>query len=197
VIVSDDNGNGNHEDWRTTAAIFSSLAQIDAEPASRRHVAIGSSAPEQAGGSIASNGTLSLVAWRESSGLDRAVVRAAFIAANGELGAPIEIGDADPQSMTATASNGRDFLVAYFDAQYNLVARRVALDGTLDSTPIVIDIYGTPTDTLAIGWSGQAYVVMTAGYSAITISGLNAAGIVTVPRHGLSTLDPASAPALR
>jgi hypothetical protein len=195
VIVSDDNG--NYEDWHTTAAIFSSLAQIDGEPPSRRHVAIGSSAPEQAGGSIASNGTLSLVAWRESSGLDRAVARAAFIAAGGQLGAPIEIGDADPQSTTATASNGRDFLVAYFDAQYRLVARRVARDGILDSTPIVIDDYGTPTDALAVGWSGRAYVVMTAGYSSITISGVNTAGIVTVPRHGLATKDPANAPALR
>ncbi|MGH9811061.1 MAG: hypothetical protein ACRD9W_28100, partial [Terriglobia bacterium] len=97
IIITGDS-DGNFTNWHTTAAIFKSLPQIDAEPASRRHAAIASSAAEQAAGSIASNGTISLLTWRESTGLDRTVVRTAFIAADGELGAPINLGDAHPQS---------------------------------------------------------------------------------------------------
>jgi hypothetical protein len=185
-----------YADSRTTAAIFTSLPQIDAEPATRRRVAIASSAPEQAGGSIASNGTLSLVAWRERAGFET-VVRAAFIAADGQLGAPIDLGEAHSITVTAAASNGRDFLVAYFDAQYHLVARRVTLEGVLDPNPIVITPYGWPADTLAAGWSGQAYVVMTAGSSSVTISGVTTDGIVAVARQGIDTSDPADTPSIQ
>jgi hypothetical protein len=191
IIASDEDGNFN--DWRTTGAIFKSLPHIDAEPASRRRFPIASSAAEQAGASIASNGTLSLVTWRESAGLDQAVVRAAFIAADGQLGAPIDLGDAHPQTVTATASNGRDFFVVYYDKGYELIARRVTLEG-VDPTPIVITIYGTPTDALAAGWSGQAYVVVTSGYSVATISGVSPNGIVTVPRQLLNSSAPGDTP---
>ncbi|MEA2164257.1 MAG: hypothetical protein QOK37_2384 [Thermoanaerobaculia bacterium] len=180
--------------WRTTAAIFKSLPQIDAEPAARRRVAIASSAPEQAGGSIASNGTMSLVAWRERAGF-QTVARAAFIAADGQLGTPIDLGDADPQSVTATASNGRDFLVAYFDSHWALVARRVTLEG-LDTNPTVITPYGNPPDSIAIGWSGQAWVVMTARYI-VTISGITADGAVTVPRQVITPSEPADTPVVQ
>jgi hypothetical protein len=185
----------DYADWRTTAAIFTSLPQIDAEPAARRRVAIASSAPEQAGGSIASNGTLSLVAWRERAGFETAV-RAAFIAADGQLGAPIDLGEAHSLTVTATASNGRDFLVAYFDARYHLVARRVTLEGVLDPNPIVVTPYGWPTDALAAGWSGQAYVLLTAGSSLVTISGISPDGTVAVPRQLIDTAAPADTPAV-
>jgi hypothetical protein len=193
IIITREN---DYTGWRTTAAIFTSLPQIDAEPAARRRVAIASSAPEQAGGSIASNGTLSLVTWRETSGLDQAVVRAAFIAADGQLGAPIDLGDADFRATTATASNGRDFLVVYVDPLYQLVARRVTLEGVLDSTPIVINRYGMATDALAAGWSGQAYVVVTTGYSAVTISSVTPDGTVALSPQAISTEAPADSPAV-
>ncbi len=155
--------------WHTSAAIFKSLEQIDAEPPNRRHAAIASSAREQAAGSIASNGTLSLVTWRESTGIDQAIVRAALIAGDGQLGTPIDVGVAYSKTATATASNGRDFLITYVDAREFLVARRVTLDGMLDPTPIVIDHYlpGLPEAALGAGWSGQVYLVATAASSAI------------------------------
>jgi len=185
-------GDLSSPDWRTSAAIFKSLPQIDAEPEGRRHAAIASSAAEQTGGSIASNGTLSLVTWRERAGFET-VVRAAFIAADGQLGAPMELGEANSQTGTATASNGRDFLVVYYDKGYELIARRVTLEG-VDPTPIVITIYGTPTDALAAAWSGQAYVVVTSGYSVATISGISPNGIVTVPRQVLNSSAPGDTP---
>jgi len=194
VITGDDNG--NLAEYRTVATIFRSLPQIDAEPAERRRAPIASSAAEQAGGSIASNGTLSLAAWRESAGLDQAVVRAAFVAADGQLGAPITLGDAHPQTSTATASNGRDFLVAYVDMGYRLVARRVTLEGLLDSIPIVITPYGLPTESLAAGWSGQGYVIVTAGQTSVMISGLTPSGSVAVSRQVIPTSDPADSPAV-
>jgi hypothetical protein len=181
--------------WLTAAAIFTSLPQIDTEPTTRRRVAIASSAAGQAGGSIASNGTLSLVTWRERAGF-QTVVRAAFIAADGQLGAPIDLGQAHSLTVTASASNGRDFLVAYFDAQYHLVARRVTLEGVLDSNPIVITPYGFPTDSIAAGWSGQSYVVQTAGSSIVTISGISPDGTVAVPRQLIETAAPADTPAV-
>ncbi len=179
----------------TSAAIFTSLPQIDAEPAARRRVAIASSAAEQAGGSIASNGTLSLVTWRESSGLDQTIVRAAFIAADGQLGSPIELGDAHSGTTTATTSNGRDFFVAYYDTHYLLVGRRVTLEGLLDSNPIIITPYSTPGDSLAASWSGQAYVVVTAGGPYVTVSGVTPDGIVAVSRQ-IFTSAPADTPAV-
>ncbi len=185
----------SYANWHTEAAIFKSLPQIDVEPAGRRHVAIASSAPEQAAGSIASNGTISLVTWRERAGFEEMVVRAAFIAADGQLGPPIDLSRADSQTGTAAASNGRDFLVAYYDTSYRLVARRVTLEG-VDPTPIVITIYGTPTDALAAGWSGQAYMVVTAGYYLVTISGISPDGTVSVPRQMVETSAPADSPAV-
>ncbi|HEV7426684.1 MAG TPA: hypothetical protein VGQ46_09980 [Thermoanaerobaculia bacterium] len=182
IIITGDYG-GNYTAWHTTAAIFRSLPQIDAEPANRRRVAIASSAVEQASGSIASNGTLSLVAWRETSGLDQAVCRAAFIAADGEMGTPIDLGEVYPETPTATISNGRDFLVAYLDPRSRLVARRVTIEGVLDSTPIVITDFGFLADAIALGWSGQAYVVATAGANAVTISGITPDGAVVIPRQ--------------
>lgn len=186
IIITGDS-DGNSTDWHTTAAIFKSLPQIDAEPSARRRAPIASSAAEQASGSIASNGTLSLVTWRESSGLDQAIVRAAFIAADGQLGAPIELGGANSQTTTATASNGRDFFVAYVDTQYHLAARRVTVEGVLDAVPIVITPYGMPTDAMAIGWSGQAYVVVTAGGYSVTLSGITPDGTVARSRQVIST----------
>lgn len=150
----------------------------------------------QTGGSIASNGTLSLVSWHESTGPDRAVTRAALIAADGQLGAPIEIGEAHPHSVTATASNGRDFLVAYVDSHYHLVARRVTIEGSLDETPIVITPYGWPTDPIAIGWSGQAYVIVTTG-NAVTITGVTAGGTVAVSRQVIDTPSTSDMPAVQ
>jgi hypothetical protein len=195
MIITGDN-DGNFSNWRTTGAIFSSLPQIDAEPAARRHTAIASSAAEQAGGSVASNGTLSLVTWRESSGLNQAVVRAALIAPDGQLGAPFDLGNAHSQTTTAAASNGRDFLVTWVDAGYQLVARRVTLEGVLDSVPIVVTPYGTPTDALAAGWSGQTYVVVTAGRSAVTLSGITGDGAVAVSRQVIGTSAPVDSPAV-
>ncbi|HSY48103.1 MAG TPA: hypothetical protein VLC46_04765, partial [Thermoanaerobaculia bacterium] len=195
IIITGDQ-NGNSDDWHTTGAIFTSLVQLDSEPANRRHVAIANSAREQASGSIASNRTLSLVTWRESSGLDQAVVRAAFIAADGQLGAPIDLGDAHPQSGTAVASNGRDFLVAYFDSNYHLVARRVTLEGLTDPNPIVISPYGTPSDAPAIGWSGRSYVVVTAGGTVVTVAGISAEGTVIVPQQLIKATQPADTPAV-
>jgi hypothetical protein len=156
----------NDRDWRTSAAIFKSLPRIDEEPANRRHAPIASSAPEQAGGSIASNGTLSLVTWRESAGLNQSMIRGAFIAADGQLSPPIDLGEADSQTTTAVASNGRDFLVVYFDPLYELVGRRVTLEGVLDPAPIILipTRYGMETDALAASWSGRAYAIVNAGY---------------------------------
>lgn len=166
---------------RASAAIFRSLPQIDQEPASRRSASIAVSATEQASGSIASNGTLSLVVWRERTD-KRAVVRAAFIAADGEVGPPLDLGAADLYTNTAAASNGRDFLVAYFDAGYHLVARRVSLEGALDSTPILLDSSTySRQDALAAGWSGQAYLVMTAEYPLVTILPIAPDGTVLTP----------------
>jgi hypothetical protein len=177
------------EDSLTTAAMFTSLPQIDAEPAARRRVAIASSAAVQGGGSIASNGTLSLVTWRETFGLDQTIVRAAFIAADGQLGSPIELGDAYSGTTTATTSNGRDFFVSYYDTHYHLVGRRVTLEGLMDSTPIVITPISMPGDSLAAGWSGQAYVVVTAGAQFVTLSGVTPDGIVTVSRQVITSAD--------
>jgi hypothetical protein len=177
------------EDSGTTAAMFTSLPQIDAEPAARRRVAIASSAAVQGGGSIASNGTLSLVTWRETSGLDQTIVRAAFIAADGQLGSPIELGDAHSGTTTATTSSGRDFFVSYYDTHYHLVGRRVTLEGLMDSTPIVITPISMPGDSLAAGWSGQAYVVVTAGAQFVTLSGVTPDGIVTVSRQVITSAD--------
>lgn len=150
---------------------------------------------EQAGGSIATNGTLSLVAWRETSASGQSVARAAFVAADGELSAPIDLGGAAPQSNTALASNGRDFLVSYVDSRYRLVARRVTLEGLGEQTPILISDYGFAKDHLAIGWSGQVYIVMTAGETAVTFSTVTAAGTMT-RLQGVATHDPADAPAV-
>jgi hypothetical protein len=205
IIITGDIDQYGPGNWYTTAAIFKSLPQIDAEPAARRHAAIASSAAEQAGGSIASNGTLSLVTWRESSGLGKAVLRAAFIAADGQLGVPIELGDAHFQTTTATASNGRDFLVAYYDAPHStsssgvgrLIARRVTLEGTLDSTPIVIPSNGDATDPIAIGWSGQAYVVLALVESLnVWLSGVTPDGTVALSRQFYVTLEPPDSPAI-
>lgn len=194
IVTGDDDG--SRSGWRTSAAIFTSLQQIDAEPAARRRAPIASSAAEQAGGSIASNGTLSLVTWREISGFDQVVVRTAFIAADGQLGAPIDLGGAHSQTTTATTSNGRDFLVAYYDTHYELVARRVTLEGVMDPTPIVITPYGTPTDSLAADWSGQAYVVVTAGSNVVTLSGVTPDGTVALSRQVISTSAPVDTPAV-
>jgi hypothetical protein len=193
VITADEDYNSAN--WRTSAAIFKSLPQIDAEPERRRHFVIASSAPEQAGGSIATNGTLSLVSWRERTGF-QTVARAAFVAADGQLGAPIDLGDADSQTSTATASNGRDFLVVYVDPIYQLVARRVTLEGVLDPTPIIITRYGMATDALAAGWSGQAYVVVTTGYNAVTLSSITPDGTVARSPQAITTQVPADSPAV-
>ncbi|HEX3579179.1 MAG TPA: hypothetical protein VHY33_11510 [Thermoanaerobaculia bacterium] len=187
VITSDDDG--DFSDWHTRGTIFKSLPQLDSEPAKRRRFPIASSAAEQAGASIASNGTLSLVAWRESTGLDQAVVRAAFIAADGQLGAPIDLGEAGSQTTTATASNGRDFLVSYHDTLYRLVARRVTLEGVLDPTPIVLHLYGTPTDAMAAAWSGQAYVVAEGG-NTVTVSSVTADGAPVIWRRVSDVANP-------
>jgi len=193
VITAD-----SYRDLTTTAAIFTSLPHIDAEPDSRRRAAIASSAPEQAGGSIASNGTLSLVAWRERSGLNQAVARAAFVAADGQLGAPIDVGEADALTTTATASNGRDFLVVYVDPGLNLVARRVALTGVLDPVPIVIKASGVTANAgLAAAWSGQAYVIATAeADGAVTISGISPDGVVVVSPQPTYDSGPFDTPAV-
>jgi len=185
-----------YRDWRTTAAIFKSLPQIDAEPASRRRAPIASSAPEQTSGSIASNGTLSLVAWRERSGLEQAVVRGAFIAADGQLSAPFSLGNADSLTPTVTASNGRDFLVSYVDSLSRLVARRLTLEGALDPVPIVM-IPHSPysVDALAAAWSGQAYVVVTAAGAYGGIAAINSSGIATSVPQLLSDSGFASADA--
>jgi hypothetical protein len=188
-------GDYSYPEWITSAAIFTSLPHIDAEPEGRRHAAIASSAPEQTGGSIASNGTLSLVTWRERTGFET-VVRAAFVAADGQLGAPIDLGDADSQTSTATASNGRDFLVVYVDRIYQLVARRVTLEGMLDPTPIIITRYGMATDALAAGWSGQAYVVVTTGYNAVILSSITSDGAVARSPQVIDTEVPADSPAV-
>ncbi|HEV7426683.1 MAG TPA: hypothetical protein VGQ46_09975 [Thermoanaerobaculia bacterium] len=154
------------------------------------------SAVEQASGSIASNGTLSLVTWRERSGV-QAVVRAAFIAADGQLAAPSDLGEADRQTNTATVSNGRDFLVVYTDPRSRLVARRVALEGVPNATPIVIAENAAAADSLAAGWSGQGYVVATAGKRAVTISGISADGLVAVSTQVISWGNaPADTPAV-
>jgi len=186
----------NRAAWRTSAIIFKSLPQFDAEPPNRRNAAIASSAVEQASSSIASNGTLSLVTWRESTGPDRAAVRAAFIAADGQLGSPIDLGDADSQTATATVSNGRDFFVAYVDALGRLVARRLTLEGVLDSTPIVMTPFGFTVESIAAGWSGQAYVVATTGLSAITISSVAPDGTVIIDRQLIKPDDPPDSPAV-
>jgi hypothetical protein len=191
IVTSEDTSTGG----RMTAAIFTSLPQIDAEPAARRRAAIASSAAEQTNGSIASNGTLSLVAWREMSGLDQMIVRAAFIAADGQLGAPFDLGEADPASATASASDGRDFLVTYIDSRDRLVGRRVTIEGVLDSTPLIITPNVDATDQIAIGWSGHVYVVMTAG--AVTISAVTAEGNVTLSSQRVPTWDPADSPAVQ
>jgi hypothetical protein len=172
---------------RATAAIFRSLPQIDQEPASRRNASIAVSATEQTNGSIASNGTLSLVTWLERSH-DQAVVRAALVAANGEVGPPMDLGPANLYTKTAAASNGRDFLVAYFDAGFQLVARRVTLEGAHDSVPILLasTAYGS-SDDLAIGWSGQAYVVMAGYEQKLTISGITPDGLVAVPQQVIAS----------
>jgi len=198
LIITGDVGDvdGDYKDWHTTATIFKSLPQIDTEPANRRHAAIASSAAEQASGSIASNGTLSLMTWRESTGLDRSIVRAAIVAADGELGSPIDLGQASPQTTTAAASNGRDFLVAYYDARWRLVARRVTLEGLADSDPIVISDYGFPTDAFAASWSGQAYVLATTGYSFVTVSGISANGSDARDRQLIPSYRPADSPAV-
>jgi hypothetical protein len=177
-------------------AIFASLPKIDIEPAGRRHVALGNSAGEQTGGSISSNGTSSLAAWREASGLYQAVARAAFVTADGQIGAPIDLGDAHPQSGTAVASDGRDFLVVYCDSNYRLVARRMTPEGPADLGPMVITPYGTPTDLLAVGWSGQSYVVVIAGSNFVTITGINAEGAVVVARQFIQLTEPADTPAI-
>ena len=123
-------------------------------------------------------------------------MRAAFIAADGQLGAPIDLGDADPQTGTATASDGRDFLVIYFDPIRQLVARRVTLEGVLDAAPIIItrNGYGTPTDAPAAGWSGQAYVVVTTGYNAVTLSSITPDGTLARSPQGIDTILPADSP---
>jgi len=186
---------------RTTAAIFTSLPQIDAEPASRRRAPIASSAIEQAGGSIASNGTLSLVTRRERSGLEPAIVRGAFVAADGQVGAPFFLGDADPLTPTATASNGRDFVVVYVDPLLRLVAQRVMLEGVLDAVPIVIATYSPspypfrPVYDLAAGWSGKAYVVASAGY-VTAIAGINPDGTVNPFPQPTFASDPSDTPAV-
>lgn len=162
--------------YRATAAIFNSLPRIDTEPATRRRVLIASSAAEQAEGSIASNGTVSLVAWREHSA-EQTVIRAAFIAADGQVGPPMDLGESSMNTKTAAASNGRDFFVVYFDSQFSLVARRVTLEGVHDSNPIRIPVDGSSANSLAAGWSGQAYVIVSGGQNA-TISGISPDGTV-------------------
>ncbi len=194
VVAGDYDGSRNEP--RTTAAIFRSPSQIDAEPPNRRHAAIASSAVEQASSSIASNGSLSLVTWRETISLDRAVVRAAFIAADGQLGAPIDLGDGSLQTATATASNGRDFFVTYVDGQSRLVARRVTLEGVLDSTPIVITPFGLTAASIAARWSGEAYIVATTGATAVTITGVAPDGRVTAARQVIETDHAADSPAV-
>jgi hypothetical protein len=197
-----DDESASQDAYRATAAIFNSLPRIESEPASRRRVAVASYAAEQAGGSIASNGTLSLVAWCERSG-EQAVVRASFIAADGQVGPPVDLGDASLSTNTATASNGRDFLVVYFDAGDHLVARRVTLEGALDSTPILLaSYYYPPGVALAAGWSGQAYVVMMTGFEfqpLVSISAISPDGVVTVQPQMivLKSFSPASVPAVQ
>jgi hypothetical protein len=162
VITQSSNCCGS-ADWHTEAAIFDSLPQIDAQPANRRHAAIASAAAEQASPSIASNGTSSLVTWRERAGLNQTVIRAAFVDSNGGLGRPIEIGEASSQTRTATASNGTDFLISYFDAQSVLAIRRVTLEGGVDFKATAVPSSIGPNSGIAIGWTGQLYVVMTPG----------------------------------
>jgi hypothetical protein len=195
IIITGDT-DASSRDWHTTAAIFTSLAQIDSEPANRRHAAIASSAIEQASGSIASNGTVSLVSWRERSSLDQAVVRAAFVAADGQIGDAIDLGESDRLTATATASNGRDFIVAYVDTSYRLVARRVTLEGVVDSTPLLLTDYGFVVQALAIGWSGQAYVIATTGERVVMIMGVSSDGAVIGARQVIDTLAPADTPAV-
>jgi len=169
LITGDSDDNYDTSDWHTSAAIFKSLEQIEAEPPNRRHAAIASSAREQTASSMASNGTQSLVTWRETTGVDQAIVRAALIAADGQLGAPIDVGVAYSKTTTATASNGRDFLITYVDTREFLVARRVTFDGMLDPAPIVVNDYlaGLPQAAVGAGWSGQVYVVATAAADTI------------------------------
>lgn len=166
IVITGNSGYYDNNDWRTEAAIFRSLPQIDSEPVNRRHAAIASSAAEQAAGSIASNGASSLVTWRERSGFNQTLVRAALIDANGHAGPPIEIGEASARTPTATASNGRDFLISYIDPNSMLVARRVSLEGVVDPKPIRLFFLQTDSfnpNQIAIGWSGVVYLVMKTG----------------------------------
>jgi hypothetical protein len=171
IVITGNTGAVNNTDWRAEAAIFSSLPRIDSEPANRRHAAIASAAAEQASASIASNGASSLVAWRERSG-NQTLVRAAFIDSSGQVGPPIDIGEATSVTPTGTASNGRDFLISYIDPDFKLVARRVTLEGVVDPKPIALLQVRLQNDPIflyqiAIGWSGSVYLVMTAGYEDI------------------------------
>jgi hypothetical protein len=177
IVITGNTGYYNGNDWRTEAAIFSSLPQIDAEPANRRHAAIAGAAAEQASASIASNATTSLVAWRERSG-NQTVIRAAFIDFNGKVGPSIKIGEASSQTPTATASNGRDFLISYIDPNFELVARRVPLEGVVDPKPIPLLPLRLEEDPffpyqIAIGCNGPVYVVMMAGYEAIQFASVS------------------------
>jgi len=202
IVITGNSGYYNTDDWRTEASIFSSLPQIDGEPPTRRHVAIASCAAEQASGSIASNGASSLVTWRERSG-NQTVVRAAFIDANGQVGPPIEIGEASAQTPTATASNGRDFLISYIDPDFELVARRVTLEGVVDPKPIGL-LFLQDDDLIfpyqiAIGWSGSVYLVMTAGYGWILFNSvLPDAGLrIFLSGVSLGSLTVADTPAIQ
>jgi len=203
LVITANSGYYDRDDWRTEAAIFSSLPQIDAEPANRRHVAIASSAAEQANASIASNGTVSLVAWRERSGFDQAIVRAAFISVDGELGPPMEIGKASAQSPTAIASNGRDFLISYIDSDYMLAARRVTLEGIADTKPFrLMYLKAYPQVSryqIAAGWSGAFYFVVTAAYEFTAVAAVPPDadyGIIKPSCDSLRPLSFAEAPAI-
>jgi hypothetical protein len=167
IVITGNRAYYDTDDWRSTeAAIFKSLPEIDTEPANRRHAPIASAAPEQSSASIASNGVSSLVTWRERSGLNPTVIRAAFIDGTGQVGPPIDIGEAYTETPTATASNGRDFLISYVDPDFVVVARRVTLEGLVDAHPRKLafgqadpfDPYG-----IAIAWSGYEYLVANTG----------------------------------
>jgi hypothetical protein len=203
IVITGNTGYSNSNDWRSEAAIFSSLPQIDSEPANRRHAAIASAAAEQASASIASNGASSLVAWRERSG-NQTLVRAAFINSSGQVGPPIEIGEASSVTPTGTASNGRDFLISYIDPDFELVARRVTLEGVVDPKPIRLLPVRLQDDPIflyqiAIGWNGPVYLVMVAGYewilfaSVLPDTGLRSVGW-SIP---LGSLHLADSPAIQ
>jgi hypothetical protein len=139
------------------------LQQVDDSPLEPLSVA----PRHQTSPGIGAAGDLRLAVWTEHFGAQRRLTLvAARIDANGQVLDPngIDLGLQATNILTPyVASNGTEWLVAWWDFDGRIYGMRIARDGTrLDPTPFIIaeSVWGMPgRGSIGLSWDGEQYVV--------------------------------------